>query len=185
MDKVPVAGPKVVGSNCTANVTARPGLNATGNVAPDMVKPAPLNVAELMMTGAFPVELKVSGCVVGVLIVALPNEMLLVLIVSVGVDALKCRAKVLETPPPLAVIVATCGEETDDTLAVNAAVVAPAGTKSVAGTTTDALLLARLRLRPPLGAGRLSVTAQAAVPAPVIDALVHDSALKEAESVAI
>jgi hypothetical protein len=185
MDKLPVAGPEIVGSNCTANVTAKPGLNVTGNVAPDIVKPAPLSVAEVMMTGAVPVELKISGCVEGVLIVALPNEMLLALVVNVGVDALSCSAKLLETPAPLAVIVAACGEETDDTFAVNAAVVKLAGKRIVAGTITAALLLAKLRLRPPLGAARVSVAKQAEVPAPVRDAPLHDNALNEAGGVVV
>ena len=181
MDKVPVAGPAMVGSNCTARVTARPGLNVTGNVAPDIVKAGPLNAADVMMTGAVPVELKVSGCVTGVLIVALPNEMLLELVVSVGVDALSSSAKLLETPPPLAVTVAACGEETDDTFAVNVALAAFAGTRIVAGTITAALLLVKLRLRPPLGAAKLSETRQADVPAPVT--ALHDSAVNEAEGV--
>jgi hypothetical protein len=175
----------MVGSNCTTSVTARPGLNVTGNVAPDMVKPVPLSVAEVMMTGTVPVELKVSGCVEGVFNVALPNEILLALVVNVGVEGLSCSAKLLEIPAPLAVIVAACGEETDDTFAVSAAVEAFARTRMVAGTITAALLLARLRLRPPLGAVSVSAAMQAEVPAPVIDALLHDSALNEAEDVLI
>jgi len=60
---------------------------------------------------------------------------------------------------------------TDKTVAVKAALVAFAGTVTVAGTVTAALLLDRLILRPPLGAAALSVTVQASVPDPVMDAL--------------
>jgi hypothetical protein len=181
MDKVPVAGPALAGLNCTAKVTARPGLNVTGNVAPDIVKAGPLNVADVMVTGAVPVALKVSGCVTGVLIAALPNEMLLRLVVSVGVDALSWSAKLLETPPALAIIVAVWVEETDDTVAVNGALAAFAGTRIVAGTITAALLLVKVRLRPPFAAAKLSVAKQADVPAPVTDATLHDSAVNEAD----
>jgi hypothetical protein len=50
----PVAAPVAVGSNCTFSVTDCVGFKVTGNVAPDIVKPAPLRVAELMVTGAVP-----------------------------------------------------------------------------------------------------------------------------------
>ena len=48
----------------------------TGKVAPDIVKPVPVNVAELMVTGAVPLELSVTGSVVGVFTVTLPNAKL-------------------------------------------------------------------------------------------------------------
>ena len=35
----------------------------TGNVAPDIVKPVPLSVAEFTVTGAVPTEASVTGCV--------------------------------------------------------------------------------------------------------------------------
>jgi hypothetical protein len=60
---------------------------------------------------------------------------------------------------------------------VNAALVAFAGTVTVDGTVTAASLLDRLILRPPLGAVELRVTVQASVPAPVMDALLQESAL--------
>lgn len=71
---------------------------------------------------------------------------------------------------------------TDKTVAVKAALVAFAGTVTVAGTVTAALLLDRLILRPPLGAAALSVTVQASVPDPVMDALLQESALSAAET---
>jgi hypothetical protein len=79
--------------------------------------------------------------------------------------------------PALAVNVTACAVATDDTVAVNVAVVEFAGTVTVAGTVTAGLLLDRLTLSPPLAAAAFSVTVQASVPAPVIDALPQVSAL--------
>ena len=152
----------------------------TGKVAPDMVKPVPLNPAELMVTGAVPVEVNVNGSVDAVFTVTLPNARLAGLTVNVGTAAFNCRAKLLETPPALAVSVTACPVETDDTVAVNPALLALAGTTTVAGTTTAALLLAKDTLKPPLPAGPLSVTVQASLPDPVIDALLQDRALNVA-----
>jgi len=56
----------------------------TGNVAPEIVKLVPLNAAELMVTGAVPVEVNVNGCVDGVFTVTLPNVILTALIVNCG-----------------------------------------------------------------------------------------------------
>ena len=149
----------------------------TGKVAADIVKPVPLSVAELMVTGAVPVEVNVTGSVDAVFTVTLPNAKLAGLIVNVGTAAFSCSAKVLETPPVLAVRVTDCAVVTDDTVAVNPALVALAGTTTVAGTVTEALLLVRPTLTPPLPAAELSVTVQASLPAPVIDALLHDNEL--------
>jgi len=60
---------------------------------------------------------------------------------------------------------------------VNPALVALAETTTLAGTATAALLLARLTLRPALPAAVVRVTVQLSLPDPVIDALVHESAL--------
>ena len=149
----------------------------TGKVAPDIVKPVPLSVAELMVTGAVPVEVNVTGSVDAVFTVTLPNAKLAGLIVNVGTAAFSCSAKVLETPPALAVRVTDCAVVTDDTVAVNPALVALAGTTTVAGTVTEALLLVRPTLTPPLPAAELSVTVHASLPAPVMDALLQESPL--------
>jgi hypothetical protein len=135
-----------------------------------------------MVTGAVPVDVNVTGSVVAVFTVTLPNATLVGLIVNVGpvnVDpaAFSCRAKLLETVPVLAVSVTACADVTDDTLAVNPALVALAGTVNVAGTVAAALLLARLTLKPPLPAAAVSVTVQLSLPGPVIDALLQESAL--------
>jgi hypothetical protein len=137
----------------------------------------PVSAAELTVTGDAPVEVNVTGSVVGVFTVTLPNARLVGLIVNVAAAAFNCRAKVLETLPALAVSVTACADVTDDTVAVNPALLALAGTVTVAGTVTAALLLARLTLKPPLPAAAVSVTVQLSLPDPVIDALLQVSAL--------
>ena len=165
------------GSNCTFSVTDCVGFNVTGKVAPDTVKPVPVNAAELMVTGAVPLELSVTGNVVGVFSVTLPNARLAGLMVSVGTAAFNCRAKVFDTPPVLAVRVTDCAVVTEVTVAVNPALVALAGTTTVAGTVTAVLLPLNPTLTPPLPAAELSVTVQLSLPAPVRDALVQDNEL--------
>ena len=141
------------------------------------MKPVPVNAAELMVTGAVPVEVNVTGSVDGVFTVTLPNARLAGLMVNVGTAAFNCKAKVLETPPALAVRVTDCAVVTEDTVAVNPALVALAGTTTVAGTVTAVLLLLKPTLTPPLPAAELSVTVQLSLPAPVIDALLQDTEL--------
>ncbi len=151
-------------------------------MAPDSVKPVPLNVAELMVTGAVPVEVNVTGSVEAVFTVTSPNVRLAALTVNVGFAAFSCSAKLLETLPALAVRVTACAVVTEDTVAVNPALVALAGTRTVAGNVTAVLLLARATLKPPLPAAVVSVTVHASLPVPVIDALLQDSALSAAGS---
>jgi hypothetical protein len=83
----------------------------------------------------------------------------------------------LNTLPALAVIVTACAVATEDTVAVNPALVASAGTVTVLGTVTAALLLDRFTLSPPLGAAAVNVTVHASVPDPVMAPLVQYSAL--------
>jgi len=172
-----VVAPAVVGSNCTVSVATWLGFNVTGKVTPDIENPAPVTVAALMVTDEVPVEVRVSDCVAGTLSPTLPNAMLVALMLRAAVLALSCRAKLFETLPALAVKFTACAVATEATVAVNAALVALAATVTVAGTVTAALLLERLTLCPPLGAAALSVTVQASVPDPVMDALPQDSAL--------
>jgi hypothetical protein len=82
----PAAAPVAVGSNCTFSVTDCVGFKVTGKVAPDIVKPAPLRVPEVMVTGAVPVDVNVTGCVDAVFTVTLPNVKLAALIVNCGLD---------------------------------------------------------------------------------------------------
>ena len=145
-----------------------------------MVKPVPASVAALMVTGAVPVELKVTDCVADVFNRTLPKEMLVALIFRVGVNAFNCSAKLLETAPTLAVSVTAWAVPTDDTAAANPALVVLAGTVTVAGTVTAPLLLDRLTLSPPLGAAPLRVIVHASVTDPVIDALLQERVLNVA-----
>jgi hypothetical protein len=148
----------------------------TGKVAPPaIVKPVPLNVAELMVTAVVPVEVNVTGNVVAVLSATFPNTRLDGLIVNPGCVILRSSmTKLFEAPFKLAVNVADWADVTADALAVNCALVAFAGTVTVAGTVTAALLLAKLRFKLYLVAA-LSVAVQVSLPAPVIDELPQDS----------
>jgi hypothetical protein len=141
----PVADPAAVGSNCTVSVAVGlDELRVSGKVTPEMVKPAPVMLAELTVTDAVPVEVKVRVCVVAVPTETLPKVRLVALTVKVGVPAVKTRAKVSVTLPALAVNVAVCEVETDETVAVKLPVVEPAATVTDEGTLTAELLLDRL-----------------------------------------
>ena len=59
----------------------------TGNVVPATAKPAPLTVAELMVTGAVPEEVSVSGRVVVELTVTFPKLRVAALRLSCGLVA--------------------------------------------------------------------------------------------------
>ena len=148
----------------------------TGKVAPpDIVKPVPLNFAELIVTAVVPVEVNVTGNVDAVLTATLPNTRLDGLIVNVGCAALRSSmTKLCEAPSKVAVNVTDSADVTADAVAVNCALVALAGTVTVAGTVTAVLLLAKLKFMPYLAAA-LSVTVQVSLPAPVIDELPQDN----------
>jgi hypothetical protein len=143
------------------------------------VKPVPVSVAALIITAAVPVDVRVTDCVATVFTVTLPKATLVALILSIGAAAFNCRAKLLEMLPALAVRVTAGAVATDkdETVAVNPALVAFAATVTVFGTVTVVLLLDRPTVSPPLAAAAFSVTVQASVPAPVIDELLHESAL--------
>ncbi len=82
----PAAAPLVVGSNRTCSVTDWPGFRLTGNAALDTAKPAPVRAAELIVTGAVPVEVNVTGCVDTEPTVTSPKVKLAALTVNCGVD---------------------------------------------------------------------------------------------------
>jgi hypothetical protein len=75
----PLAAPVAVGRYCTCNVAAWPGLSVTGRLLPAIVKPAPVMVAELTVTGDVPVDVNVNDWVVDVFTVTLPKLRLAVL----------------------------------------------------------------------------------------------------------
>jgi hypothetical protein len=89
----------------------------------------------------------------------------------------------MELLPAFAVSVTVCAVKTDDTFAVNCALVAFAGTVSVAGTVTAALLLERLTLCP-LADAEFSFTVQTSVTDPITVALLQENALKAGPTVA-
>jgi hypothetical protein len=95
----PVAAPVADGSNCTVSVSAWPGLSVAGRAALESVKPVPVSVTPLIVTGAVPVEVKVTGCVAEVLTTTLPNGTLAALMLSVGTAAFSNRAKPAEELP--------------------------------------------------------------------------------------
>ena len=142
------------------------------------MKPAPVTVAALIVTGAVPVDVKTTDCVAPEFTSTFPNPTFVALTLSVGTAAFNCIVKVFDALPAVAVNVAVCVVPTDDMAAVNPAVFAPAGTVSVKGTATAALLLANLTTKPPLEAALLSVTVQESELAPVSDEDVHESAVR-------
>jgi hypothetical protein len=154
-----------------------PELKVIGKLTPDIEKPAPDTVAELIVTAASPVEDKVTVCVTDVFTATLPNVTLAVLRLSVGVATFTSRLKLSLAPPAEAVNVTAWEVETDEAVAENVALVAPAATATEAGTVTAALSLARVTVVPPVGAAALSVTVQESVPGPMIALLVQVKAL--------
>jgi hypothetical protein len=70
-------------------------------------------------------------------------------------------------------------------VAVNPALVAPAGTVTEAGTVTAGLLLARFTVCPPAVAAAFKVTVQLSTPAPVHDVLPQISPLNPAVALAV
>jgi len=77
-----------------------------------------------------------------------PKARLVALTLIVDTGGFRLTAKLLDTPAELAVTVTFCAELTAETAAVNPALVAPADTGTVAGTTIAALLLDRLTHNP-------------------------------------
>ena len=127
-----------------------------------------------------PVDSSVTDRIAAVFPCTFPKTTLVGLILSVGTAAFNCRAKVFDTLPELAVRVADCAVPTDVTVAVKATLVAFAGTMTVAGTVTAALLLDRFTLSPLLAAAEVSVTVQASVPDPVMEPLLQEMPLNAA-----
>jgi hypothetical protein len=164
---VPVAAPVLVGFNCTFRVNDWPELRVTGKLAPETENPLPTRMAELTVTGRVPAEVSVIDCVADVFTVTLPNGRVVALILKTAVAAFSWRVNVFETPPALAVSVAVWPVVTEETVAVKAALIAPAGTVTEAGTATPLELLARFTAKPPVKAAVLNVTVQLSLPAPV------------------
>ena len=170
----PVAAPAVGGSNTTLKVAVWSGFNVIGNALPDIEKPAPVTAAPFMVTGAVPVEVRVTACgAAAVFTTTLPNDKLAALILSAGARAFSCRVKFFATLPAEAVTVAICPLVTAATLAVKPALVACAGTVTLPGTVTAELLLDKFTVSPPSAAGAVNATVHAVTPAPVMAPLLH------------
>ena len=178
MVSLPVAVPAVVGLNCTFRFVVCPGLRVSGKLVPERVKPVPVTVAALIVTDAAPVDPRVTDCATGVFNATLPNETVVALILRILEAGFNCSVKLLETVPAAAVSVTACAVLTDEADAVNPALVALAGTVSVAGTLTAPLLLERFTLKPPLGAEPLNVTWHASVAGPVNEGAAQERALR-------
>jgi hypothetical protein len=166
-----------VGSNCKERSSDWPGLKVAGNAAPETVKPLPVTVTELTVTGAVPVDVSVTVCVAGVFTATDPNETLVALMLSAGavpepgVPEFSSKAKVVELAPALAVKVTDWVVAAAETVASKLVLVDPDGTVTDAGTVTFPLLLERFTLSPSWAAALLSVTVQLSVPDPVMLAL--------------
>ncbi len=149
----------------------------TGKLPPETVNPVPEIESELIVTGAVPLEVRVTD-----LVIAVPNETLLndsdvALTVSAGTAAFNCIAMLCDDPFTLAAIVAVCDEVTETTFALNDAADAPEPTATLAGTVTALSLLATVTFTPPDGTAELSDTVHVVDPAPVKELLPHESAL--------
>src|SRR6185312_8605952 len=79
-------------------------------------------------------------------------------------------------------MVAVCAVLTDETLAVKPALAAPAGTVTEDGTVTALLLLDRPTASPPDPAAADKLTVHASLPEPVIEPLLHVTALSTPEA---
>jgi hypothetical protein len=102
----PVTAPAAVGSNCTLIVAVWVGFNVMGNVTPEALKPVPLTAAALTVTGAVPVDDRITDCVAGVFRFTFPNATLAALMLNVGTPGPSCSEKVFAVLPALAVKVA-------------------------------------------------------------------------------
>jgi len=173
----PVADPATEGLNVSVTVMVCPGLRLAGRLTGDAEKPLPVTVIDLTVTGAVPVEVRASIWVVGLLSTTPPNEMVVVFTDRAGVPAFSCSETVREVLPVVAVSVADCALLTDATFAVNAALVAVAGTMTDPGTVTAALLLDSPTLNPPVGAEPDKLTVQESASDPVIEMLLQFTAL--------
>jgi hypothetical protein len=83
----PVTAPAAAGLNCTVSVTVCLGFKVTGKLAPERVNPVPVKVAALIVTGAVPLEVRVTGWVDVEPTATLPKLKLAGLTVSCGVVA--------------------------------------------------------------------------------------------------
>lgn len=173
----PVAAPVTVGLNTRVMLRVWPGFSVAGSVTADDEKPLPLTATEFTVTAAVPLEVSVTVCVVELFTTTPPNEMLVALMLSAGVAAFNCIETFWEELPDVALTVAVCAVVTAATFAVKLALLAVAGTVTALGTTTEPLLLRRATVTPPVGAEPERLTLHGFARAPVIDVLLHETAV--------
>lgn len=166
-----------VGSNLTVSTVACPGFSVTGKLPPARENPVPDVVAALIVTAAVPLEVTVTEFATAVPTGTLPNESDVVLNFSADVAAFSCSEIALALLPVDAVRVADCVLVTETTLAMKDVLVAAAGTVTELGTETAELLVASTTLTPPAGAELDSVTVQESAIDPVMEVLLHFTAL--------
>jgi hypothetical protein len=171
--RVPDSDPASAGSNCTVSVAVWLGFSVSGKLAPETEYSAPVTVAELIVTAAVPVELRITVWVDGVFTPTLPNARLFVLTPSVGLEDPNCSAKLVDWLPALAISVTVVAFVTAVTVAVKLPLLAPPASARLSGTDTAVLLLARSTRNPLLGAAAFSVTVQLSCPAPAIELLLQ------------
>jgi hypothetical protein len=174
----PVRDPADVGTKTRLSVDVCPGANVRGNVAPVRVNPVPVTVALVTVTGPVPVDVRVTDWAEVEFTATEPKATLEELMPNVDVQAFSWIAKPRLAPPELAARVTDWAEVADETVAEKPALVAPLGTKTVAGTVTAGLLLDSAIAIPPLGAAPDRLTVHASVPAPVYVLVPQERELK-------
>jgi hypothetical protein len=173
----PVTAPTAFGSNVRVTVIVCPGLSVAGRLTGEAEKPVPATAREFTVTAAVPLDVSVTVCVVALFTTTPPNAMLVAFSASAGVPALSCSETARELLPEVAVSVTVAGLVTEATFAVNAALVEAAGTVTEPVTATAELLDERPTANPPVGADPDKLTVQESASDPVIDVLLHESAL--------
>lgn len=144
-----------------------------GKVTGEFENPLPLVETEFTVTGAVPLEVRVTVCVIEPFTTTPPNATLVALRLKVGVAAFNCSEIDVDVLPALAVRVTDWAVVTEAAFAVKVALLAVAGTKTELGTVTAPLLLARVTLTPPVGAEPERLTEHASASVPVIDVLLQ------------
>lgn len=162
-----------------------PGFNVNGKVIPEILKPVPVSVGAYTVTGRLPVDVKITDCFTAVFTATLPNDKVVGLTPSICMSASTSKAKVFDTEPWVAFRVTAWLLAVHEEGAENAALVAFAGTVTLAGTVTTELLLERFTLSPPVGAAALNVTVQGSEACPAKDALLQEIALSVAVALAL
>lgn len=97
MVRLPETSPVTRGLNCTMSVVACFGVKVTGKLTPETLKPAPVIDAELIVTGAVPLEVRVTDSVDELPTATSPKLGLAALTVNCGVAV----AVAASVPAPL------------------------------------------------------------------------------------